>query len=327
MARPAIELSANAQPDGKTGVKALVWESGAYNFRRASGLAGKLEVPALPPPWELSGAWEVHFQPNRGAPEKITMDGPSDWAKNPDPGIQHFSGTATYVKTFTVPEQMLEARQKFPLTPALSPGRGGNAGSPTANEGKGGSTMPARLRLNLDLGRVAVMAEVKVNGQDFGIWWKPPFRADITEALKPGENRLEIKVVNLWINRMIGDEQLAEDSARNPNGTLKEWPQWVNEGKSSPTGRSTFTSWRLWKKDSPLQESGLLGPVRLVSAWEETIGSEPRQHAGRGTGEAAKAPNSNIQHPDKLQAPRSKNQNSEAKGNVWPSFTTSTHYE
>jgi hypothetical protein len=187
--------------------------------------------------------------------------------------------------------------------------------------------MPARLRLNLDLGRVAVMAEVKVNGQDFGIWWKPPFRADITEALKPGENRLEIKVVNLWINRMIGDEQLAEDSARNPNGTLKEWPQWVNEGKSSPTGRSTFTSWRLWKKDSPLQESGLLGPVRLVSAWEETIGSEPRQHAGRGTGEAAKAPNSNIQHPDKLQAPRSKNQNSEAKGNVWPSFTTSTHYE
>jgi hypothetical protein len=70
-------------------------------------------------------------------------------------------------------------------------------------------------------------------------------------------------VVNLWINRMIGDEQLAEDSDRNPDGTLKAWPQWISEGKPSPTGRQTFTSWRLWKKDSPLQESGLLGPVSL----------------------------------------------------------------
>jgi hypothetical protein len=64
---------------------------------------------------------------------------------------------------------------------------------------------------------------------------------------------------------------LPDDSARNPNGTLKEWPAWVNEGKSNPGGRFTFTSWRLWKKDSPLQESGLLGPVRLVTAWETTL--------------------------------------------------------
>ena len=65
------------------------------------------------------------------------------------------------------------------------------------------------------------------------------------------------------INRQIGDEHLPEDSDRNANGTLKSWPQWVQEGKPSPTGRYTFTDWRLWKKDDPLVESGLLGPVTI----------------------------------------------------------------
>jgi hypothetical protein len=110
------------------------------------------------------------------------------------------------------------------------------------------------------------MAEVKLNGKDLGILWKPPFRVDVTGACKPGENTLEVKVVNLWINRMIGDEQLPEDSERNADGTLKSWPKWLEEGKPSPTGRYTFTSWRLWKKNSPLQESGLLGPVRIQAA-------------------------------------------------------------
>ena len=110
------------------------------------------------------------------------------------------------------------------------------------------------------------MAEVNLNGKDLGIVWKPPYRVDVTDALKPGENVLETKVVNLWINRQIGDEQLPEDSDRNQNGTLKSWPQWLQEGKPSPTGRFTFTSWRLWKKDDPLAESGLLGPVTLQAA-------------------------------------------------------------
>lgn len=62
---------------------------------------------------------------------------------------------------------------------------------------------------------------------------------------------------------MIGDENLPEDSERNGDGTVKKWPDWLEQGKSSPAGRFTFTSWRLWKKDAPLQESGLLGPVVL----------------------------------------------------------------
>ena len=88
----------------------------------------------------------------------------------------------------------------------------------------------------------------------------------INDAIQPGENTLEVKVVNLWVNRQIGDEFLPEDSDRNPDGTLKSWPKWLLEGKSSPTGRYSFTSWRLWHKNDPLQPSGLIGPVRIVPA-------------------------------------------------------------
>jgi hypothetical protein len=104
---------------------------------------------------------------------------------------------------------------------------------------------------------------VKLNGKDLGTLWKPPYRVDVSEALKNGENTLELKVVNLWINRQIGDEQLPEDCDRNANGTLKSWPQWIQDGKPSPTGRFTFSSWKLWKKNDLLVESGLIGPVTL----------------------------------------------------------------
>ncbi len=70
-------------------------------------------------------------------------------------------------------------------------------------------------------------------------------------------------MTNNWVNRLIGDEQLPEDSNRYPGGNLVEWPKWLQEGKPSPTGRYTFTTWRHWHKNSPLMESGLLGPVKL----------------------------------------------------------------
>jgi hypothetical protein len=82
---------------------------------------------------------------------------------------------------------------------------------------------------------------------------------------------LEVQVVNLWINRLIGDEHLPEDSDRNPDGTLKSWPKWLEQSQPSPTGRFTFTSWRLWKKDDPLVDSGLLGPVTLTAARQVPI--------------------------------------------------------
>ena len=111
-----------------------------------------------------------------------------------------------------------------------------------------------------------VFAQVKLNDKDLGLLWKPPFRLDISALAKPGKNRLEVKVTNLWPNRLIGDEQLPEDSPRNPDGTLKAWPDWLLGSKPSPAGRQTFTTWRLWHKDDALLESGLLGPVMLRPA-------------------------------------------------------------
>jgi len=120
-----------------------------------------------------------------------------------------------------------------------------------------------KSKIYLSLGNVQVIAQVRLNGRDLGILWKPPYRVEISGPLRPGENTLEVKVTNLWVNRMIGDEQLPDDSDRKRDGTLKAWPDWLEAGKPSPTGRQTFTTWRLWKKNSPLLVSGLLGPVTV----------------------------------------------------------------
>ena len=107
--------------------------------------------------------------------------------------------------------------------------------------------------------------------------WKPPFRLNITNILRQGTNELVVSVVNLWPNRLIGDEQLPEDSEwippasrrnltpRNYGAVLANWPKWFLEHKPSPTGRVTFTTWKHWTKEDPLLESGLLGPVFIIS--------------------------------------------------------------
>jgi len=213
--------------DGRLWLEA--WQPGRYELKTASGRTLPCEASALPQPLEIAGAWDLRFPPGAGAPEQVTLEKLVSWSEHSSPGVKHFSGTATYTKTIRVPSNMLGANR----------------------------------HLYLDLGNVQVMAQVKLNGKDLGILWKPPYRVEITDAAKAGENTLEVKVTNLWVNRMIGDESLPEDNSRNPDGTLKEWPQWVREGKPSPTGRYTFTSWRLWKASEPLLESGLLGPVTL----------------------------------------------------------------
>lgn len=204
-------------------------EPGLYEAKRKSGKTVRFRVPPLPAPREIEGSWEVAFPPGWGAPERVTLPELLSWSDHPDPGVKYFSGTATYRKTITLPTAMIRKGQ----------------------------------RLYLDLGQVEVIAHVKLNGQDGGLLWKAPYRLEVTGKLRPGPNTLEVQVTNLWPNRMIGDEQLPEDSRRHPNGTLQEWPLWLLEGQPSPTGRYTFTSWRLWTKEDPLQSSGLLGPVTL----------------------------------------------------------------
>ena len=206
------------------------WQSGVHTFQTASGKTLGCHVAPPVEPFEITGPWEVAFPSGMGAPERTVFDALLSWSESGDDAIRHYSGTAVYTKTFTLPEELT-----------------------------GGDSC-----VYLDLGDVQIMARVKLNGRDLGILWKPPFRVNVTEAVKAGENTLEVEVVNLWVNRLIGDELLPEDCERNPDGSLKAWPQWLLDGKPSPTGRHTFSTWRLWQKDAPLVPSGLLGPVRIV---------------------------------------------------------------
>ena len=232
----AAAASLKLASDGHPVVEA--WANGRYELKNASGKTLSASAVSIPSPQEIAGPWEVNFAAGTGAPKKVALESLVSWSSHADPGVKYFSGTAAYTKTFSLPAR------------GIAPQRA----------------------CYLDLGQVAVMARTKLNGQDLGILWKSPYRVEITQAVRPGENVLEIEVTNLWINRMIGDEQLAEDSRRNPNGTLASWPGWLEEGKPSPTGRHTFTSWRLWKKDAPLAPSGLLGPV--VLHWSDRLRPE-----------------------------------------------------
>jgi len=208
------------------------WQPGVYAITGANGKTARAEIAAIPQPVEIGGPWELRFPPGWGAPEIVKLDRLASWTEHGDPGVKHFSGTATYRASFTLPQDLAQAKDD--------------------------------RRIYLDFGDVRVIAQATLNDKDLGVLWKPPYRADATGALRPGENALEIRVTNLSPNRMIGDEDLPEDSLRNKDGTLKQWPAWLGQGKPSPTGRLTFTSWRLWKKGDPLQPSGLLGPVRLL---------------------------------------------------------------
>jgi len=231
-AAPPVQLQ--CLPDGW--LRAQAGAPGAYEARTQSGRILRFTVSA-PRAVPVEGPWEVRFPPGWGAPERVTLDRLASWSENPEPGVRYFSGTGAYRKTIQLPPELLA---------------GGR-------------------RVILDLGRVEVIARVILNGRDLGILWRAPYRVDVTSVARPGGNALEVQVTNLWPNRMIGDEQLPEDSQRNPNGTLQAWPQWLLDGKPSPTGRYTFTSWRLWHRNDALLPSGLLGPVQVESADVVTV--------------------------------------------------------
>ena len=153
---------------------------------------------------ELTGPWEVSFDPQWGGPrEPVRFDALTDWTGRPEDGIKHYSGKAAY-------------RKKFSLSANARP-----------------------RHIYLDLGKVKDLAEVRLNGRNLGVVWCQPWRIEITAAVQTGMNELEIVVANEWINRLIGDSGLP------------------------PEKRFTWTTWNPYKPNSPLLESGLLGPVTL----------------------------------------------------------------
>ena len=221
------QWEASATASGAVAVK--LWAPGKVELKTASGKVLRAQAATLPAPVEVTGGWNLTFPPNWGAPDSVSLEKLISWTEHTNAGVRYFSGTATYTKE--VPSDR------------LSSGR----------------------ELWLDLGTVKNFAEVFWNDQSLGVLWKPPFRVNVTAAAKPGKNQLTVKVTNLWPNRLIGDEQLPPDCEWN-GLQLKSWPQWLLEGKPSPTGRLTFTTWHHWTRDSKLLESGLLGPVQLRTA-------------------------------------------------------------
>jgi hypothetical protein len=207
-------------------------QGGVYTLRDAAGKVARVTIAPPAEPCRIDGPWTVTFDPKWGGPEKpLTLTALSDWAAHPDTRVRDYSGPAVYRASFTLPDT--------------------------------GAGRFARPRALLDLGRVAVAAEVFLNGQNLGVLWRAPYCADATGALRPGENHLELRVVNLWVNRLIADEDLPPDTERKPTGELAAWPRWLLDGRPSPSGRLTFSTWNLWNKGEPRIESGLLGPVTL----------------------------------------------------------------
>lgn len=145
---------------------------------------------------------------NLGGPESVLFDALISWTERPENDIRFYSGTATYEKTFQVSEETLDANPNIAL----------------------------------DLGELSHMASVRLNGRDLGVLWTPPFRVDVSAVLRPGQNRLEIEIVNNWTNRLVGDLTPPPGQGYTQTNILK-------------TAAAT-----------PLVPSGLLGPVQILRA-------------------------------------------------------------
>jgi hypothetical protein len=206
-----IRLSAAAEEDGRSRLPVRLAPRGS-TFVVFDPEAGGQPIAGSKPQADegkvvstikLDGPWEVAFEKNRGAPAQATFPELQSWTANARPGIKYFSGYATYAKKFEVPE--------------------------------------LKSRVLLDLGQVGDVAHVKVNGRDFGTLWKPPFDVDISGAVKPGRNELEVAVVNTWVNRLIGDDQFPQEK---PVANIK------NPGK-------------IPAKELEQYPSGLIGPVQV----------------------------------------------------------------
>jgi len=156
---------------GKGSLEAEVPASGSYAVKFSDGRSRSFEAPPLPPPLEISGAWELRFPAHMDVPERVRFDGLMSLTEHTNEAIRYFSGTVAYGRTFDLPADRL-------------------------GSGK---------RLLLDLGRVEPLAEVFLNGKNLGVCWKPPFVLDVTDAAKPGPNSLEVRVTGTWRNRLIGD--------------------------------------------------------------------------------------------------------------------------
>ena len=183
------------------GRKLIAWKNGKYTVEGPDGQTQSFDVTGtetIP----RSSNWQIDFPAGWDTPETVKLDRVGPWSESSDPGVRHFSGTATYHTTFSLDQ--FDADQRYML----------------------------------DLGRVGNTANITINDQPAGILWTWPVRLDVTEYLKPGENKLSVEVTNTWHNRLVHD------------------------AKVKPADRKTWT-FSGPSKDSPLEFSGIGNNVQL----------------------------------------------------------------
>ncbi len=192
---------------GKDGqLRAHVTEPGEYELTCSDGKTVRVLSKGSPDK-VIKGSWEINFDPKWGGPEKVLVDELKSWTEFTDEGIKYYSGAATYHKSFSLSKKEIKNN-----------------------------------KLLLDLGNVQEMASIKINDQQFPVKWSALFVFDITKYVKAGLNSLEVEVVNMWPNRLIGDRKLPKEER--------------------------FTKTNINKFDAEdaekyLRASGLLGPIKL----------------------------------------------------------------
>lgn len=210
------------------------WEEGDYELVYGDGKVSELTVGTVPAALDLSTSWNLQC-PKGWGPSELKLEKLASWHTHSDPALKYFSGTGVYTKSFNLPAERLGDE----------------------------------LAVQLNLGDVQVIAEVILNGKNLGFLWKPPFEVEVSGLLKPEGNELEVRVTNLWVNRMIGDEQYPELdkylAGDKPGENLVEAiPSWLKRGAERPkTERKTFSTCKFYTAASPLEDSGLIGPVQL----------------------------------------------------------------
>jgi hypothetical protein len=148
--------------------------------------------------------WNLKFEKEYGTDTSLVANELISWTENTDPVIKYYSGTVIYSNTFTVND---------------------------------------KARINaafLELESVNNIASIRINDIPCGTLWTPPYRSDISKAIKNGENKVEIEVANTWHNRLIGDNLLP------------------------PEKRVTSTTAPFRLKDKPLLPAGLVGNIRII---------------------------------------------------------------
>lgn len=188
-------------------------------FNAESRKLPEYNKPSQGPVSEIKGPWTLSFPEKWGAPDSVKLAQLISWTDHANEGIKYFSGTASYKNSFFITKESLDNKNL----------------------------------IRIDLGEVLDVAEVIINGKSVGILWTSPFSIDIQDYVKPGKNSLEIKITNMWINRLTGDMYLPADK----KFCKTNQPDIVKD--RSQIGEETYR----------VQRAGLLGPVIITETGEE----------------------------------------------------------